>query len=100
MPEQNDNQFEHTLETPIIRGDQTITTVILRKPNVQTLRGLSLGALVQMDIDSVIKLLPRISTPTLTNAEIERLEPADILAICGGVSSFFLTRAQRESLPG
>ena len=99
MSDNSDNQFEHTLETPIHRGEQTIDRITLRKPSVQTLRGLSLGALVQMDIDSVIKLLPRISTPTLTSAEIERLDPADILSICGGVSSFFLTRAQREALP-
>lgn len=100
MSDNSDNQFEHTLETPIIRGDQTITTVILRKPNVQTLRGLSLGALVQMDVDSISKLLPRISSPTLTAGEIAALDPADLLALCAGISNFFLTRAQRESLPG
>ena len=95
----SDNQFEHTLETPIQRGEQTITTIILRKPSVQTLRGLSLGSLVQMDVDSISKLLPRISTPTLTSAEIANLDPADLLALCAGISGFFLTRAQREALP-
>ena len=26
--------------------------------------------------------------------------PAGVLALCAGISNFFLTRAQRESLPG
>lgn len=94
------NEFQHTLETPIQRGDQTISSITLRKPSVQTLRGLSLGSLVQMDVDSISKLLPRISSPTLTAIEIATLDLADLLALCAGISNFFLTRAQRESLPG
>ena len=94
-----ENQFQHDLETPIQRGEQTIDRITLRKPTVQTLRGLSLGSLVQMDVDSISKLLPRISTPTLTSAEIANLDPADLLALCAGISSFFLTRAQRKNLP-
>lgn len=94
-----ENQFQHDLETPIQRGEQTIDRITLRKPSVQTLRGLSLGSLVQMDVDSISKLLPRISAPTLTSAEIANLDPADLLALCAGISSFFLTRAQRKNLP-
>lgn len=87
------NEFQHTLETPIQRGDQTISSITLRKPSVQTLRGLSLGSLVQMDVDSISKLLPRISSPTLTASEIATLDLADLLALCAGISNFFLTRA-------
>ena len=59
-----------TLDTPITRGEQIIETIILRKPQVGALRGTSLAALVNLDVDALQRVLPRITTPTLTEAEI------------------------------
>ena len=50
------------LETPIKRGDGHITSVTLRKPNSGELRGISLAELLQMKVDALQAVLPRITT--------------------------------------
>lgn len=57
------------LDTPIQRGTTTIGEITLRKPNSGELRGLSLQRLHQADADEILKLLPRITTPSLTPPE-------------------------------
>lgn len=84
------------LETPIRRGDQMISSLILRKPDAGTLRGIKLADLLQMDVGALTTLLPRISTPTLTAADAAKLDPVDLVAIATEVGNFFLTKAQRE----
>jgi len=85
-----------TLETPIQRGQSTITAVQLRQPRVGELRGLLLADLLQMKVDALAALLPRISTPTLTRPEIDALSPADLIALGSEAISFFLSREQRK----
>lgn len=81
---------EITLNTPIKRGDSEIKTITLRKPKSGELRGLSLAELLQLDVNSLHKLLPRISTPTLTEADVSALEPDDLVQLGGGIAGFFL----------
>lgn len=88
-----------TLDTPIQRGDTTITTITLRKPRTGELRGLSLSDVLTTNVDAHIKLLPRISTPTLIAAEIEAMNPADFAALAGEVIGFLLPKATLDSLP-
>lgn len=88
-----------TLDTPIQRGDTTITSVTLRKPRAGELRGLSLSDLLTTNVDAHIKLLPRISTPTLIAAELDAMDPADLAALAGEVIGFLLPKATRDSLP-
>ena len=52
-----------TLDTPINRGDQTITRVQVRKPNAGALRGLSLVEVLQMNVTALQTLLPRVTEP-------------------------------------
>ncbi|WP_219597452.1 phage tail assembly protein, partial [Aeromonas salmonicida] len=66
-----------TLDTPIQRGDTTITEIQLRKPKAGEMRGLNMTDVVQMDVNALTKLLPRITTPILTEAEIGNMDPAD-----------------------
>jgi hypothetical protein len=75
----------HTVEldTPLVRGAQTITAVTLRKPTAGELRGTSLHDLARFDVSALQKVLPRISTPTLTEFEIGQLDPADLMALAG-----------------
>lgn len=82
-----------TLETPIPRGDGKITEVSLRKPASGELRGLNLTELLQMDVSAHIKLLPRISNPTLTEADAAALDPADLTSLASEVVSFLLPKA-------
>jgi hypothetical protein len=82
-----------TLDTPIQRGNTTIGEIVLRKPNSGELRGLSLQRLHQADIDELLKLLPRITTPSLTPPECAQLDPADLSEAGGVVISFLLKKA-------
>jgi hypothetical protein len=82
-----------TLDTPIKRGETQISTVTLRRPAAGELRGLKVADLLQMDVDANIRLLPRISDPTLTEAEAAGLDPADLTQIAAAVAGFFLPKS-------
>lgn len=87
-----------TLETPIIRGEQTITAVSVRKPQAGELRGLSLTDVLRMEISALITLLPRITTPSLTTQDVAGLDPADLVALGNEVLGFFMSKAEREAI--
>ncbi len=83
-------------DTPIIRGTLTISEVNINKPKTGALRGLSLSDLLKVDVDTVIKLVPRVSTPPLTEHEVAALDPADFLSISTAVVGFFASKDQRK----
>jgi len=85
-----------TLDEPITRGEQTISEISLRKPNAGELRGVSLLELAQLDVSALHKVLPRITTPTLTEADISKLCLADLLALGAEIAGFFA----RKDAPG
>ena len=82
-----------TLDTPIRRGTTSIDSITLRKPNSGELRGVSLVELLQMDVGSLIKVLPRISSPSLTAVEVAGMDPADLLALSSKISGFLLQKS-------
>lgn len=87
-----------TLDVPIQRGSNTIAEITLRKPNAGELRGLSLQRLHQADADELLKLLPRITQPSLTPHECAQLDPADLSEAGGVVISFLLKKAVRDAV--
>lgn len=90
-----------TLDTPIARGDTKIESVTLRKPASGELRGVSLTALLQMDVDALTVVLPRISTPTLLKQDVTAMDPADLVQLGSTVAGFLLPKASRpEASPG
>ncbi|MFS3644816.1 phage tail assembly protein, partial [Escherichia coli] len=46
------------LGNPVKRGEQVIEQVTLMKPNAGTLRGVSLAAVANSEVDALIKVLP------------------------------------------
>lgn len=86
------------LDEPVMRGEQEIRTIQLRKPRAGELRGISLQALAEMDVSALQRLLPRITLPSLTANEVAALDLADITAMGVKVSTFLLKKADRESL--
>lgn len=87
------------LDKPIVRGEQTITHVALRRPLAGELRGINLAALIrEMDYGALELLLPRVSTPTLTRADVAGLDPADLAALAAEVILFFVPKAAMQSL--
>ncbi|KJM28440.1 MULTISPECIES: phage tail assembly protein, partial [Enterobacter cloacae complex] len=58
------------LDNPVMRGEQKIEQVTVTKPNAGTLRGVSLASLANSDVDALIKVLPRMTYPALTEHEV------------------------------
>lgn len=85
-----------TLVEPITRGDTKIEQLTLRKPKAGELRGLSLSDVIGTDISALLRLLPRISEPPLTDDECANLDPADLTEMGGTVRGFFMTKAERQ----
>ncbi|MCU0211645.1 MULTISPECIES: phage tail assembly protein [Pseudomonas] len=83
------------LDSPIRRGVTTIESITLRKPSSGELRGVSLVELLQMDVASLIKVVPRISSPTLTAIEVSGMDPADLLALSSKISGFLLQKSAK-----
>lgn len=86
----NDNTI--TLDTPIKRGEQTIGFIELRKPMAGELRGLSLSDLLQMDVSALQRVIPRISNPMLTEADMAVMDPADLMQCGAKVAGFLLPK--------
>ncbi|KAG0188575.1 hypothetical protein DFQ28_004620 [Apophysomyces sp. BC1034] len=87
-----------TLDTPLVRGNQTIERVTLHKPKSGELRGVSLSDLVNLDVVALSKVLPRISTPTLTEADVANIDPADLVQLGGIFAGFLMPKAVKSKL--
>ncbi|WP_241086845.1 phage tail assembly protein [Candidatus Vondammii sp. HM_W22] len=55
------------------------------------LRGIKLLDIMQMDVSAYVPLLPRITTPMLSESQINNLDPADLIQVMTGVQSFFVS---------
>lgn len=87
-----------TLDTPIMRGEQKIEQVVLRKPLAGELRGVALADLMRLDVGALQTVLPRITTPTLTTHDVQTMELPDLVAIGTELLGFFMKKADRDSL--
>lgn len=83
------------LDQPIKRGDTDITHIVLRKPMAGELRGIKLVELLHLDVGALQAVLPRITSPTLTAAEVASLDPADFTELGTQVASFFVRKSIR-----
>ncbi|SHF00136.1 Phage tail assembly chaperone protein, E, or 41 or 14 [Modicisalibacter ilicicola DSM 19980] len=87
------------LDTPIQRGKQSVATITVRKPLSGALRGVSLTDVLQMDVSALCKVLPRITDPALTDAELRNLDPADMVQLGGVVAGFLLPKRAKGENP-
>ncbi|MNR48717.1 Phage tail protein E [compost metagenome] len=78
-----------------MRGEQKIEKITLTKPNAGTLRGVSLAALANSDVDALIKVLPRMTYPALTEHEVARLDVSDLISLAGKVVGFLSPASER-----
>lgn len=92
----NKNFETIALSQPIMRGEKKIDGLTIRKPKAGELRGLALQDIIGTDITALLKLIPRISDPVLTDAEAQDLDPSDLTEIGGAVRGFFMTPAERK----
>lgn len=87
------------LSAPLLRGSAKIAEVTLRKPLTGELTGLKLFELLNLEVESVTKLLLRISSPGLLAHEVKKLDPADFAELCGAVAGFFNKKTTHEEYP-
>ncbi|WP_263054218.1 phage tail assembly protein [[Curtobacterium] plantarum] len=92
------NEKAVELDTPILRGKTEINSVTVRKPQSGALRGTRLQALLDMDVNALITVLPRITTPALTTAEINEMDPADLVSLSVEVVTFLLKKSVLSDL--
>lgn len=83
------------LDEPLTRGNAKITELTLRRPRSGALRGVSLMALMNMDVSALQMVLPRISEPTLTAHDVALMDPADLIKCGMEVSLFLAPKADR-----
>ena len=81
-----------TLDAPIQRGKTEISSIAVRKPTSGELRGIQLIDLLNMDVASLIKVIPRISTPCITSPEAAGMDPADLMAVGSKIIGFLLQK--------
>ncbi len=91
----SDLQHVH-LDTPITRGETQITELTLRKPKAGELRGISISDMFNMDTGAVLKLIPRVTSPSLTQAEAEGLELSDFSKIAIRITAFLLPKTEQD----
>ena len=77
------------LDTPITRGTDEIKEIELREPKGGDLRGLSLIDLSRGDMDSLLILVPRISSPFLTKTDMEGMTAPDLAEMMRVLRDFF-----------
>lgn len=96
--EQTQDQVTVTLDTPIQRGQTTIDKVTIRRPRAGELRGIRIVDLANLDVGSLVTLLPRITLPSLTKPEVENLDPADLTALAQEVALFLVPKKVRADI--
>lgn len=84
-----------TLDTPIKRGATEISSVVVTRPNSGALRGTTLMALANLDVIALRTVIPRVTQPSISSAEVDNMDPADLMAIGAKVGNFLLTKADR-----
>lgn len=87
-----------TLSEPVKRGETVIEKVEIKRPTVGALRGLQMATVQMQDVNALLKLLPRITEPSLTPDEVAALELCDFTELANRVSVFLMTPAQRATV--
>ena len=95
---QNQNEEIVQLEQPIQFGGTTITEITIRKPNVKALSGVSLQAIYQHDVNALVKILPRVTTPALTAQQVMDLDPVDFAQLGGHLVTFLYPKALQKAI--
>lgn len=86
------------LDKPLKMGSMEITQLDIRKPNVMALQGVKITDLIQGDVTAICTVIPRVSSPTLTKAQINQLEPSDLAQIGAALMLFLQPSSVRASI--
>ena len=81
-------QRRATLTQPVQRSGAAVEVLTILRPRTGDLYGLLLTDVLQMKVDAIATLLPRIATPTLTAQEVKALDTVDFVACAMEVAGF------------
>ncbi|WP_114109705.1 phage tail assembly protein [Thalassospira xiamenensis] len=86
------DSFDRVLTKPLPYGaDGKLDKLTFRRPMSGDLRGVKLIQLSEMDTNSLFILLPRITSPAITEAHVQQLDPIDALMIMQDISINFFS---------
>lgn len=85
------------LETPLQRGKTLVKEITVRKPMGGGLRGVSLVDVMNLDVATLHKVLPRITTPALTEAEAKTLDIVDLIQLGTALNGFLIPKKYKET---
>ncbi|MEX3140701.1 MULTISPECIES: phage tail assembly protein [Serratia] len=77
----------------------TEVTITDTMKQVGALRGLKLYDVMTSDVNSLITLLPRVTSPRLTEVEIASMNIQDFSELATGVATFLAPNSAQEMLP-
>ena len=85
-----------TLDTPIKRNEKEFTEITVLKPTVAALKGLKMFDVLQMDVDALQVLLPRVTQPMLHKNDFINMEVADFTELVTAVIGFLAKNSAEE----
>lgn len=71
-----------TLAQGILRGENRITDITVRKPLTKQLRGVSISRLIEMNADDWQIVLPRVTTPKVDKVDFAQMTVTDFTKLC------------------
>ncbi|TRD18400.1 phage tail assembly protein [Palleronia caenipelagi] len=87
-----------TLSAPVTVDGAEVTEITLREPRAGELRGLSMTQIAQMEAGQMMRLLPRITQPPLSEAQISALSLRDFFGLSAGAASFLVSPEDLKAL--
>lgn len=86
------------LDYPLSVGEAHIREIAVRKPTIKALSGVSLKDLFNYDVNALARVLPRITTPSLTSQQVYELDPSDFAQLGGQVINFLYPKKVQEQI--
>ncbi|MBS6009450.1 MAG: phage tail assembly protein [Haemophilus parahaemolyticus] len=83
-----------TLAQGILRGENRITDITVRKPLTKQLRGVSISHLIEMNADDWQIVLPRVTTPKVDKVDFAQMTVTDFTKLCSTAAELMFEDAE------
>lgn len=67
-----------------------VSEITLRKPGVKDVRGIAIGALLNMDTEAMITVTMRTASPRLTRADVMDLDISDMTQVASEILNWMM----------
>ncbi len=84
------------LKRPVDIDGKPVCEIAVREPTAGELRGLAVSAIMSMEVSAMIRLLPRITMPPLSEAQVAAMRPGDFGQLAGTAAGFFFDVAEAD----